>query len=135
MPMKRWQIAVIACVAASCAAASVLRGPEIARGLRLGPPRMIEAEVRLINHCELRDSHFELRVPATGERHVFHGGVVHLAIMEGTDVQLRLNSRFPDVEYLGPTRKAQERFEIEAQFEPESGVPWLGDRVRDRFGN
>lgn len=52
--MSSWQTVQFVCVLASCAVASLLRDPEIARSLYLGPPRMIAPEIRLMNRCALR---------------------------------------------------------------------------------
>lgn len=132
--MNVWQVGLIGLAVASVAVVVTLWGDEIARSLRLGPPRMIEAEVRLVNRCELRDSYFELHVPATGARHIFRRGVVHLTILEGSHLELRLSRRFPDVEYMGPRTRAQPRVDLVAHCGDGNGLPWLGDSLRAQFG-
>ena len=133
--MKIWHAALLALALVAFALLVRYRGADIVRSLRLGPPQMIVAEVHLVNNCQLRDSYFELYVPSSDTRHAFRRGVVHLSILEGTYVELRLARRFPDVTFSGPRRKAQPYVELVAQCGTGDALPWLDDSVRSRFGN
>lgn len=98
------------------------------------PARMIDAEVVLVNKCEVPDRYFAVQQVATGRRFRFSGDRVKLKVKEGEQLKLALDSRYDEVEYSGTLFRAAAFQRVTANCSLGERQHGVTDGLRGTFG-
>ena len=128
-------LAILAALLAAIAGVAYLFRKELASALYMGPPRMITAEVRLINQCPLADSSFAARNTDTGRSIPFSNGRAQIEGAQGTYLQIVLASRFDSVTFSGEKQRIKAQMTLTADCASGERMRGVMDGIGDKFGN